>query len=39
VDFSFTDEKRDFVEAIRDFCHRERGTREQRERPSRGILL
>jgi isovaleryl-CoA dehydrogenase len=32
MDFSLTDEQRDFVEAIRDFCRRECGTQEQRER-------
>jgi alkylation response protein AidB-like acyl-CoA dehydrogenase len=30
MDFSLTDEQRDFVAAIRDFCHRECGTQEQR---------
>jgi alkylation response protein AidB-like acyl-CoA dehydrogenase len=32
VDFKLTDEQRDFVAAIRDFCQRECGTQEQRER-------
>jgi isovaleryl-CoA dehydrogenase len=31
VDFKLTDEQRDFVSAIRDFCQRECGTQEQRE--------
>jgi isovaleryl-CoA dehydrogenase len=31
VDFKLTDEQRDFVAAIRDFCQRECGTRERRE--------
>jgi isovaleryl-CoA dehydrogenase len=31
VDFKLTDEQRDFVAAIRDFCQRECGTAEQRE--------
>jgi isovaleryl-CoA dehydrogenase len=31
VDFKLTDEQRDFVSAIRDFCARECGTQEQRE--------
>jgi isovaleryl-CoA dehydrogenase len=31
VDFKLTDEQRDFVSAIRDFCDRECGTQEQRE--------
>jgi alkylation response protein AidB-like acyl-CoA dehydrogenase len=31
VDFKLTDEQRDFVAAIRDFCERECGTQEQRE--------
>jgi alkylation response protein AidB-like acyl-CoA dehydrogenase len=31
VDFQLTDEQRDFVSAIRDFCQRECGTAEQRE--------
>ncbi|HEY5052594.1 MAG TPA: acyl-CoA dehydrogenase family protein [Solirubrobacterales bacterium] len=32
MDFSLTDEQADFVAAIRDFCSRECGTQEQRER-------
>jgi isovaleryl-CoA dehydrogenase len=36
VDFSLTDEQRDFVEAIRGFCRRECGTQEQRERLTNG---
>jgi alkylation response protein AidB-like acyl-CoA dehydrogenase len=32
VDFSLSDEQRDFVAAIRDFCARECGSREQRQR-------
>jgi isovaleryl-CoA dehydrogenase len=36
VDFNLTDEQRDFVAAIRDFCQRECGTREQRERLTAG---
>ena len=36
MDFSFTDEQRHFVEAIRDFCKRETGTSEQRERLTKG---
>jgi alkylation response protein AidB-like acyl-CoA dehydrogenase len=36
VDFALTDEQRDFVAAIRDFCKREAGTREQRERQTNG---
>jgi isovaleryl-CoA dehydrogenase len=36
VDFSFTDEQRDFAAAIRDFCRRECGTSEQRERLTSG---
>jgi isovaleryl-CoA dehydrogenase len=31
MDFSLSDEQRDFVDAIRGFCERECGTREQRE--------
>ena len=31
MDFKLTDEQRDFVAAIRDFCERECGTREKRE--------
>jgi alkylation response protein AidB-like acyl-CoA dehydrogenase len=36
MDFELTDEQRDFVAAIRDFCARECGTREQRERLTAG---
>ncbi|MGH2951092.1 MAG: acyl-CoA dehydrogenase family protein [Solirubrobacterales bacterium] len=36
MDFSLSDEQRDFVEAIRDFCRRECGTQEQRERLTDG---
>jgi alkylation response protein AidB-like acyl-CoA dehydrogenase len=36
VDFSLTDEQRDFVDAIRSFCERECGTSEQRERLTDG---
>jgi alkylation response protein AidB-like acyl-CoA dehydrogenase len=36
VDFSLTDEQSDFVAAIRDFCKRETGTSEQRERLTNG---
>ena len=36
MDFSLTDEQRDFVAAIRDFCRRECGTPEQRERLTNG---
>ena len=36
MDFNLTDEQRDFVAAIRDFCARECGTREQRERLTAG---
>jgi isovaleryl-CoA dehydrogenase len=36
VDFSLTDEQQDFVAAIRDFCARECGTPEQRERLTSG---
>ncbi|HVC06173.1 MAG TPA: acyl-CoA dehydrogenase family protein [Solirubrobacterales bacterium] len=32
MDFALSDEQSDFVDAIRDFCDRECGTREQRER-------
>jgi isovaleryl-CoA dehydrogenase len=31
MDFKLSDEQRDFVAAIRDFCEREAGTPEQRE--------
>ena len=36
MDFSLTDEQRDFVAAIRDFCRRECGTQEQREKLTKG---
>jgi isovaleryl-CoA dehydrogenase len=36
MDFSFTDEQRNFVAAIRDFCARECGTQEPRERLTGG---
>src|SRR5215475_7355744 len=36
MDFSLTDEQQHFVAAIRDFCARECGTQEQRERLSEG---
>jgi len=36
VDFSLTDEQRDFVAAIRDFCRRECGTQAQREELTKG---
>ena len=36
MDFSFTDEQGDFVAAIRDFCRRECGTQEQREKLTKG---
>jgi alkylation response protein AidB-like acyl-CoA dehydrogenase len=36
VDFSLSDSQRDFVDAIRDFCRRECGTPEQRERLTDG---
>ena len=36
MDFSLTDEQTDFVAAIRDFCSRETGTSEQRERLTNG---
>jgi alkylation response protein AidB-like acyl-CoA dehydrogenase len=39
VDFSLTDEQHDFVAAIRDFCARECGTQEQRERLTDGYKL
>ena len=35
MDFKLTDEQRDFVSAIRDFCDRECGTQEKREQPPR----
>ena len=36
MDFKLTDEQRDFVSAIRDFCERECGTPEQREQLTNG---
>ena len=36
MDFKLTDEQRDFVSAIRDFCSRECGTQEQREKLTNG---
>ena len=36
MDFNLSDEQRDFAAAIRDFCQRECGTREQRERLTAG---
>ncbi len=36
MDFSLTDEQSDFVDAIRDFCDRECGTQDQRERLTDG---
>ena len=36
MDFSLSDEQNDFVDAIRDFCQRECGTRDQRERLTEG---
>jgi alkylation response protein AidB-like acyl-CoA dehydrogenase len=36
VDFALSDEQRDFVDAIRDFCARECGTPDQRERLTNG---
>jgi isovaleryl-CoA dehydrogenase len=36
VDFALTDEQNDFVDAIRDFCDRECGTQDQRERLTDG---
>ena len=36
MDFSLTHEQEDFVAAIRDFCSRECGTPEQRERLTNG---
>jgi isovaleryl-CoA dehydrogenase len=36
VDFALTDEQSDFVDAIRDFCDRECGTQDQRERLTDG---
>src|SRR4051794_37355793 len=39
MDFSLTPEQEDFVAAIRDFCRRECGTREQREELTEGHQL
>ncbi len=39
MDFSLSDEQRDFVDAIRGFCARECGTLEQRERLTEGYEL
>jgi len=36
VDFALSDEQKDFVDAIRDFCDRECGTADQRERLTEG---
>jgi alkylation response protein AidB-like acyl-CoA dehydrogenase len=36
VNFALTDEQKDFVDAIRDFCDRECGTQDQRERLTDG---
>jgi alkylation response protein AidB-like acyl-CoA dehydrogenase len=36
VDFALSDEQSDFVDAIRDFCDRECGTQDQRERLTDG---
>ena len=36
MDFSLSDEQQDFVDAIRDFCDRECGTQDQRERLTDG---
>jgi len=36
MDFTLSDEQRNFVEAIRDFCNRECGKQEQRERLTEG---
>jgi alkylation response protein AidB-like acyl-CoA dehydrogenase len=36
VDFALTDEQKDFVDAIRNFCDRECGTQDQRERLTNG---
>ena len=36
MDFKLTDEQRDFAAAIRDFCKRECGTAEQREKLTSG---
>jgi alkylation response protein AidB-like acyl-CoA dehydrogenase len=39
MDFALTDEQQDFVSAIRDFCARECGTQEQREKLTEGYEL
>ena len=39
MDFSLTDEQQDFVAAIRDFCERECGTQEQREKLTEGYEI
>jgi alkylation response protein AidB-like acyl-CoA dehydrogenase len=39
MDFTLTDEQQDFVAAIRDFCARECGTQEQREKLTEGYEL
>jgi alkylation response protein AidB-like acyl-CoA dehydrogenase len=39
VDFALTDEQEDFVASLRDFCARECGTQEQREKLSNGYEL
>jgi alkylation response protein AidB-like acyl-CoA dehydrogenase len=39
MDFALTDEQQDFVAAIRDFCARECGTPEQREKLTEGRTL
>jgi alkylation response protein AidB-like acyl-CoA dehydrogenase len=39
VDFALTDEQEDFVASLRDFCARECGTQEQREKLSDGYEL
>jgi isovaleryl-CoA dehydrogenase len=39
MDFALTDEQQDFVAAIRDFCARECGTQEQREKLTGGYEL
>ena len=36
MDFALSDEQQDFVAAIRDFCQRECGTSEQREKLTSG---
>ena len=39
MDFALSDEQKDFVDAIRDFCARECGTQEQREQLTEGHEL